>query len=245
MKTPLFRLVFGWLLLLATACDAQFYSHSTIYSNENVRFTVYLDGQRMNPVPQTRVRCINLTQPYYKLKIVFEDPNIPHIEKRLFYTHDTYGYPVALEHQIKKNKKGQWSLRWKAQESWPGYATPDAVSYQMPEMQAPGETEPREGTSPCGGKILDRSEFDAALESIRRLDADEAKVPVEKQFVSTNCVDVAQLKKLLQVLADEAQKLEMAQYAYAYTVDKGNYFKLNDEFRDPKNIKTLYQTITR
>lgn len=241
MKTGICRIgIFLSVWWMAFSAQAQFFSHSLIYTTDSVRFTVYLDGQKINPVPQTRVRSINLDQPYYKLRIVFEDKSIEPIERPRFFLRDTYGYPVALEHQLKRRKKGGWKMKWRAQESWPGEAVTDANSYRLPDPEA-AET----AAAPCGGKTADAAALNGVLESISRLDADETKLLVEKQFVSTNCVTVASLIPLLRALADESKKLELARHAYPYTADKGNYHQLNAEFKNAQNIEELYRSIAR
>lgn len=241
MRKFLFHtLIASVLWLVAGHAHAQYYSHTLIYTLDNVRFTVYLDGQKINPVPQTRVRCINLEEPFYKLRIVFEDKGMEPIERSRFFLRDTYGYPVALEHQLKRNKKGRWKMKWKAQESWPGKAVAGTDAYAMPNPEAN-----RPMDVPCNGKSADKPALDAMLQSIRPLDTDEAKLPPVKQFVSSNCITVEGLKTLLQALGNESTKLELAQYAYPYTVDKGNYFQLNGEFKEPKSVEALYRSINK
>lgn len=239
-KTVMYRAVCCLLLVwTATAVRAQFFSHSLIYSTDSTRFTVYLDGQKINPQPRTRVRCINLDQPYYKLRIVFEDKSMEPIERQRFFLRDTYGYPVALEHQLKRSKKGDWKMKWRALESWPGKANPDADSFVMPDPDKADVT-----AAPCNGKTADVTAIYAMLENTARLE-DEARLLVEKQFVSSNCVTVAGLSILLQTFAQDSQRLELARYAYTYTVDPGNYHELNKEFKNPKSVEELYRAIAR
>ena len=62
---------------------AQEVSHATFYSKEGYPFTIYLNGQKMNDEPQTEVRLINLTQPYYSCKAVFVDESLAPAERKL------------------------------------------------------------------------------------------------------------------------------------------------------------------
>lgn len=101
--------------------EAAFYSHVTIYSDDQTKFTVYLNGEKKNEEPQERVRIINLTQSYYRIKIEFQDASIPPIERKVFQLTDGNGSPVDATHIIKKDKKGEYILRWQSQTTYPGY----------------------------------------------------------------------------------------------------------------------------
>lgn len=106
------------LLLLLVACyivNAQGVAHCLIYNEEGIRFTVYLNGEKMNETPLDRVRMINLTQNYYKIKIEFDTDSIPAIERKIFQLTNADGIKVDAVHIIKRNKKGEWGLHWKSQ----------------------------------------------------------------------------------------------------------------------------------
>lgn len=114
------------LLILAfpVFAEAQV-SHSTIYSEDGLAFTVYLNGDRMNDPPASKVRMINLTQPYYSIKIEFDDPELVPIEKKIFQLTDSKGVRVDVTHIIKRTKKGKLVLRWKSHSVRPGYIEED------------------------------------------------------------------------------------------------------------------------
>lgn len=108
-------------IVIAISAQAQSVAHCTIYNEEGVRFTVYLNGEKMNEVPQDRVRMINLTQNYYKIKIEFDGDSIPPIERKIFQLTNGDGFKVDAVHIIKRNKKGEWGLHWKSQSNYPKY----------------------------------------------------------------------------------------------------------------------------
>lgn len=111
------------LLLIAAsfAARAQSVAHCTIYNEYGIRFTVYLNGEKKNEVPQDRVRIINLTQDYYKIKIEFDNDSIPPIERKIFQLTNGNGGKVDAVHIIRPNKKGEWGLHWKSQSDYPEY----------------------------------------------------------------------------------------------------------------------------
>lgn len=118
------RTLLALILLIPFGAFAQV-SHSTIYTEEDLAFTVYLNGDQMNDPPASKVRMINLTQPYYSIKIEFDDPEVLPIEKKIFQLTDSKGVRVDATHIIKRTKKGKLVLRWKSHSLRPGYIEDD------------------------------------------------------------------------------------------------------------------------
>lgn len=104
---------------------AQQVSHATFYSKEGYLFTIYLNGQKMNDVPQTEVRLINLTQPYYSCKAVFEDPALAPAERKLLGLTDANGNRVDATFVVEHNRKGEMKIGWKSQSLYPRFIEED------------------------------------------------------------------------------------------------------------------------
>lgn len=109
------------LSLIGFVAQAQQVSHATFYSKEGYRFTMFLNGQRMNDEPQTEVRCINLTQPYYHAKAVFEDESLMPAERKLLQLTDAHGNRVDATFVVEHNRKGEMKIGWKSQSLFPRY----------------------------------------------------------------------------------------------------------------------------
>src|ERR1043165_254489 len=110
-----------FMLAIGAGLRAQSVAHCTIYNEEGIRFTVYLNGEKQNETPQDRVRMINLTQDYYKIRIQFYNDSIPAIEHNIFQLTNGTGNKVDAVHVIRRNKKGEYGLHWKSQSDWPQY----------------------------------------------------------------------------------------------------------------------------
>ena len=82
----------------------------------------------------------------------------------------------------------------------------------------------------CNGWPMNSSDFNAALKTIGNSSFDETKVSTAKAILSKNCVSAEQVIKLCNLFSFEDSKLTLAKYAYRYTTDKKNYFKVNDVF---------------
>lgn len=85
--------------------------------------------------------------------------------------------------------------------------------------------------------------FDKFKLSLRNEGFDETRVTIAKQVISQNLFTSKQVKETLQQFAFEASKLEIAKFAYQYTVDKGSYFLVNDAFTYSSSKQELAEFI--
>ncbi|NUM51343.1 MAG: DUF4476 domain-containing protein [Flavobacteriales bacterium] len=68
---------------------------------------------------------------------------------------------------------------------------------------------------------------------------DNTRLTVMKQAVAANQVTTAQVNELLGMLSFESTRLDFAKYAYAYTLDKENYYMVNNTFSFSSSIAEL------
>ena len=104
---------------------------------------------------------------------------------------------------------------------------------------------PAAGTAPCTGNILTQNEFADALKSINARSTEDGKLSSAKQVLSANCVNVEMVRSVMKLFTTDDKKLEVAKYAYANTVDKGSYYKLNGEFANESSIDALNSAILK
>jgi len=72
--------------------------------------------------------------------------------------------------------------------------------------------------------------FVQAKESLRREWFENTRLVTAKQIIDQNYFTSQQVKELMLLFTFENNRLEIAKYAYGKTVDKGNYFVVNDAF---------------
>lgn len=77
----------------------------TVFSEDGVKFTLYLNGDRKNATPDTRVVATNISEVPISFRIVFEDAKIPELTKRGM----RQGRHCLFA--IVKNKKSEYVLR--------------------------------------------------------------------------------------------------------------------------------------
>ncbi len=86
---------------------------------------------------------------------------------------------------------------------------------------------------------MSEGNFEALMNSINAQTFEDAKLKVAQQAISSNCVYAEQVKRLLPLFTFENNKLTLAKFSYGYTVDKQNYFKLNDAFTYSSSVDDL------
>jgi hypothetical protein len=82
-------------------------------------------------------------------------------------------------------------------------------------------------------------DFNSAKQSIAGKSFEDSKLTIAKQIINTNCLLSAQVKEIMLLFSFEDTRLDLAKYAYGYTWDIGNYYKLNDAFTFESSIEEL------
>lgn len=76
-------------------------------------------------------------------------------------------------------------------------------------------------------------------QSISTKTFEDSKMTIARQVLRDRCLFVSQVKRVISQFTFEESKLEFAKYAYGYTYDIGNYFKVNDVFTFESSIDEL------
>ncbi len=92
---------------------------------------------------------------------------------------------------------------------------------------------------------MSSSDFNTAKESINGKSFEDSKLTMSKQILDNNCVTSAQVKEIMGLFSFENNKLDLAKYAYGRTVDKNNYYMVNDAFTFESSIAELDKHIKK
>ncbi len=79
--------------------------------------------------------------------------------------------------------------------------------------------------------------------NLRNEGFDDTRVTVAKQVIAENAFTSKQVKEILQQFNFEASKVDIAKFAYEYTIDKGSYFLVNDAFSYSSSKQELSEYI--
>lgn len=90
---------------------------------------------------------------------------------------------------------------------------------------------------------MTEKDFAKAKESIASKSFDDSRLTIAKQIINSNCLLSKQVKDLMMLLSFEGSRLDLAKYAYGYTYDTGNYYKVNDAFTFESSIEDLNKFI--
>ena len=83
----------------------------------------------------------------------------------------------------------------------------------------------------CGySSSMNSGDFSAALSTIKNSSFDETRLSTAKQILSSNCVKADQVVQMCELFSFEETKLDFAKFAYTHTIDRSNFFKVNNVF---------------
>jgi len=90
---------------------------------------------------------------------------------------------------------------------------------------------------------INTRDFNQLKQAIKNESFNDTRQSIAKQMIASNFFTSAQAKEIVQLFDFESSKLEIAKYAYKYTVDKNNYFTLLDAFAFNNSKNELLQYI--
>ncbi|MFM2227635.1 MAG: hypothetical protein RL664_978 [Bacteroidota bacterium] len=93
---------------LFSLTDAFAQMNAVIYSEAGEKFTLYLNGEAMNSAPQANVKLQGLTSEFYQARVDFQDATLADFSNNNFALHPG----MEVTYQVKKNKKGEYVLRY-------------------------------------------------------------------------------------------------------------------------------------
>ncbi|KAA9340669.1 DUF4476 domain-containing protein [Adhaeribacter soli] len=107
----------------------------------------------------------------------------------------------------------------------------------------PGKPVPASGAAkptPAGcSKPMADATFQTQLASIKKQNFSDTKMKVAKTMISKNCLSTNQVTAVLNTLSMESDKVQMAKFAYPYTIDKENYLTITDIFKFSSSTSEL------
>jgi hypothetical protein len=110
-----------------------------------------------------------------------------------------------------------------------------------------GTTTPVTTTAPAPSNQcvfpMGSGDFAAAKKSVEGQSFEEQKLKVAKQILSTNCMNVSQVKEIMALFSFEDTKIDWAEFAYGKTTDPNNYYQLNDGFTYSGSVDKLNEYI--
>jgi len=88
-------------------------------------------------------------------------------------------------------------------------------------------------------------EFRQLIHTISRLSFESSRMQIAKQAIASNYFTSQQVSELVGLMTFESSKLDLAKSAYHKTIDKENYYRINDLFTFESSIIDLNNYIFR
>ncbi|MEP7167947.1 MAG: DUF4476 domain-containing protein [Bacteroidota bacterium] len=82
-------------------------------------------------------------------------------------------------------------------------------------------------------------DFDNLRQSIKSKSFESTRIQIAKQALSQRFVSSRQVMDLMNLFSYESSKLDLAKFAFGRTIDKENYFRVNDAFTFESSIREL------
>lgn len=95
------------------------------------------------------------------------------------------------------------------------------------------------GTSTNCYTPMGTTDFSSMKKSISSKSFADSKMQVAQQATKGSCLTALQIKEVMELFDYEENRLDYAKFAYAYCVDKNNYYKVNDAFKFESSIEEL------
>lgn len=92
-------------------------------------------------------------------------------------------------------------------------------------------------------RCMSENQFNELRSSVSSKPFEETKLSIAKEAIAANGIRTSQVVELMELMTFEDTKLALAKYAYAYTIDKNEYYLVNDAFTFSSSIDDLSQYI--
>jgi hypothetical protein len=145
------------IALMATISVSNAQSSSVVvFAQDGEKFWLIMDGVRQNDKPEANVKVTGLTNPNYRMKIIFDDSKIPSIDQNVYTQQHAWEEGEApkfmdASYVIRKNNKGKYIIRLNSVQE--AKSTPVAgqsvIAFHATEN--PKETAPAKTTSETKG----------------------------------------------------------------------------------------------
>jgi hypothetical protein len=87
--------------------------------------------------------------------------------------------------------------------------------------------------------------FGELLRTIDRQPFDSSRLLIAKQGIGPGLVTAAQVRRLMEAMAFESTRLELAKFAYGHVIDKERFYIVNDAFTFSSSIRDLDRYVQR
>ena len=93
-------------------------------------------------------------------------------------------------------------------------------------------------------RAMSNADFNNAMDAVSNSKFNSTKLSVARQIISTNPMDANQIAAMVKLIPFDSSRLELAKYAYAYCIDKQNYYRVANVMTFSSSKEELNQYIS-
>ncbi|KVV14434.1 DUF4476 domain-containing protein [Flavobacterium sp. TAB 87] len=254
------------LLLLSASLFAQYApaaGNLIVFSETQNPFSLYLNGELQHTRAQTTIRIKNLNQPYYNVKIVFEDKSLKPITKNYVsvmardgLTFEESTYKISVNKKSKKTKMTYFS------------GTPiiddyiDSTDGSTSEGRYPPERNNNTdininintnvnspnannnwGSNRRHPKAMEERDFQKFKVNLKKENFDDGKINLTQNLLLNNYLNTKQIAEVASTFAFSKNQMEFVKNSYANCVDSKNYYLIKEVFTFESDQKEFMRFI--
>jgi hypothetical protein len=250
MKTNFFTLVAGLILMAESAIAHAGKSELNIRLWDNGMFTVVLNNQQFQ-TPSVNFSMGNLQPGNHTLKVFrnFVNPYGYGGHVKMVYNGflnikpntNMYAFinpkgQLVVESIMPRYKKGYgYGNNWNNNNNYNSYGS-NYGNYQYNNNYGGNSQNCGEYGYSYG---MSSEQFSQLKLTIGNTSFDNTRLSIMKQATSANQLTTSQVNELLGMLSFESTRLDFAKFAYTYTLDKENYYMVNNAFSFSSSVAEL------
>lgn len=208
----------------------------TVFSENGDQFFLILNGIKQNNMPQTKVRVEGLPQVTNDIQIIFADNQTREIQRKITFSDPVENKAVNMVLKIERGQNGWARLVFFKSTPLNHDYRPEQGEYvmhygrDMAQNQVVVNTPPPPPPPPAGPTAMDPGLFNDAKQTISNASFEDTKLSTAKTIFANNYTTTDQVIAICNLFSFEDTKLDFAKFAYAKTIDPGNYFKIGNIF---------------
>ncbi len=259
----LFLIVINLFVMSLNVNGQQFINNLVILSEKGKQFTLYVNDEKINPIPEAIVKAFNLGKGWQKIKIEFGEGKDSSLKDSVCIKAFEKNVNKELTYKIVEeltNNKLKYKLVFVSESDFSGPKSPNVPDapvekvmvvdnnlygnlYQAKDNKPIFFKNYNEETKQCEVKLTD-DEIQFAINLFNKTTDMADKFMNVDISIERNCYSTEQLIKLLNLYEIEMEKLKMARKAYWHLTDRNNAANLSKSFKFDA-IKSQYQVFLK
>lgn len=250
-------MLISFISIAAFAAERPKGGRLTISSYDNADMRVEIDGRRYSNNDNT-IRISNINSGYHSIQVYRRQQSqgiFGGSRERLVYSSNVYVRPdYRIDILIDRNGRAQvretdlnrkkdrrdrrnddWddrndNGRWEDYDQWERTNRPSRNDDRWDDRNDRNNGGYGNGGYGSYGRAVSYESFQSMKQTLRRENFENTRLTLAKQMMERNYFETAQVREMLQLFSFESNRLELAKYAYRNTVDKNNFYSVNDVF---------------